>query len=94
MNKRHAKQRAELFEGTFGDLVDVIMADDRDNQAASTVNPALTHGQAKDVFLASVSGHAKGEPVEIWVPDPYSRQGHMKRSINALIVQNIFRECG
>lgn len=93
MNKRDAKKFADTFEGTFGDLLRIVDADTADNDQPSTLNKGMSHGQAKDILRRALLEKPKTDRVRIWVSDPYSRTGRMKRGRDALIVQNIMREC-
>jgi len=93
MNKQAAKKKTDEFEGTYQDLIDIIKSDVRPDERPSTLNKALTHGQAKDVLLRALEQNDPNEKVKIWVVDPYSRGGNMKRSLNSLTAQNVFREC-
>ena len=91
MNKRAAKEAADSFQGTIGDLRAMIAASSR--AGISTINPALTKAQAVDIFAAALYGLADDELPAMWRPDPYSRRGAMKGTGDRLIVQYIHREC-
>lgn len=93
MNKRDAKKATDDFDGTFGDLLQIIAHDKKPDASPSVVNKTLTHGQAKGILLRAISEKPKDEKVKIWVHDVYSPAGRMKWSRAALTVQNVMREC-
>jgi len=87
MNKSHAKEKADNFVGTFGELVAMIQRDARADNEPSNVNPRnISHGQVKLILLACLCDHPADQRVSIWTPAG-------RRSKFALIVQNVFREC-
>ena len=93
MNRQAAKKKTDEFEGTYGDLIEIIKADTKPDEKTSTLNPALTHGHSKEILLKAIEQNDPTTKVKIWVVDPYSPSGRMKRCITAMTVQNVFREC-
>ena len=93
MNKQAAKKKTDEFEGTYGDLIEVIKADAKPDAKTSTLNKTLTHGHAKEILLKALEQNDPTSKIKIWVVDPYSPSGRMKRSRDSLTVQNVFREC-
>lgn len=91
MNRRAAKEAANSFQGTIGELRAMIAASSR--AGISTINPSLTKAQAVDIFAAALEGRADDERPAMFRPDPYSRRGHMRASRDHLLVHNIHREC-
>ncbi len=92
MNKRAAKKATDEFEGTIGDLR--ILIDARDHAGAmSAVNPAIPLHRVLGIYKAAIAGRSDAEKITIWKHDIYSTKGYMKRTRDALLVQNILRDC-
>ena len=92
MNKTAAKKATEEFEGTVADLIALSDADKRADSSQSVLNAGMTHGEAKTILLAAIEGRDPTEKITIWKSDPYSRTGRMKRTGDAMLVQNFYRE--
>ncbi len=92
MNKRAAKKATDEFEGTIGDLR-ALIGGARDRKGASCVNPAFQVSETLDIYTAAIDGRSDDEAITIWRPDRCGTKGYMKRTRDAMLVQNILREC-
>lgn len=92
MNKRQARKEGMENGRTVAELRALIKGA-RGRGGMSAVNPAISHGQALDIFEAALNGMDDDHIIVGMKPDPFSRDGRMKATGGALTVANILRCC-
>ena len=91
MNK--AKARKIALEGrlTVGDLRAKI-AEARSIGGMSAVNPSIPRERTLNIYEAALAGRDDGETPAVWRPDPYSKTGAMKPTLDVMLITNILRD--
>ena len=91
MNKREARRQSMENVRSFGDLRRLIEAS-RGRGGMSRVNPAFSHEQVLDIFVAGIKGRPDDE-VPPGLKEDIFHPGAKKITKDSLIIRNILREC-
>lgn len=92
MNKRAAQELSRSGTLSIGELRKKI-TDARGKRSFSVVNPAIPHEQVLSIYESALEGRDDSEVPAGMRPDIYSNVGAMKPTKDALIIQNILRDC-
>lgn len=92
MNKTKAKELSRSGTLTVGELRAMI-SNVKDRGGMSRLNDAVPFSRACEAYEGALAGRSDDEKPVGMRTDPYSRVGALKPTRDALIIQNILRDC-